>query len=178
MKDKSGFRTLARAEKKNIVFDVISKVVCRKLESLEEVKKASVIMLYMALKDEIDLMEFYKSLKSLGKICCFPVVDGDVMYAREAQDDFIPGAFGILEPGGKFILPDSIDLVIVPGVMFDVECNRLGRGKGYYDKFLQDLTAFKIGICPDSLLVDSLPCEEHDLPMDMVITEKRMVFNV
>ena len=79
-----------------------------------------------------------------------------------------------MEPQGKdFTELEKIDLAIIPGMAFDKEGNRLGRGKGYYDRLLQqlrDCTIYKIGICFDFQFLDHIPTEPHDIPVDEVIT--------
>lgn len=87
------------------------------------------------------------------------------------------GAYGIMEPEGPaFTAYDDIDLIIIPGVAFDVKHNRLGRGKGYYDRFLQQMQqmrqthAYKIGVCFSHQLVDSIPVTAYDIPMDEVVS--------
>ena len=85
-----------------------------------------------------------------------------------------PGeAYGILEPTGN-IFPslENIDLVIVPGMAFNRQGDRLGRGKGYYDKILKEASAaWKIGVCFDFQLVEELPVEAHDVRMDCVMCD-------
>ena len=68
----------------------------------------------------------------------------------------------------------DIDIVIVPGVAFDKKYNRMGYGKGYYDRFLKDMTALKIGVCHSFQLVDEIPSEPHDIKMDMIVTEREI----
>ena len=90
-------------------------------------------------------------------------------------DSLKPGIFGIMEPIEQETTVDEseIDLIIVPGVAFDRQLNRMGRGKGYYDRLLSTLQAPKIGICFDFQLQDTVPTESFDKKMDMIITEKR-----
>jgi hypothetical protein len=86
------------------------------------------------------------------------------------------GAFGIWEPGDtRETDPGSIDWIIVPGVAFDKKLNRLGRGKGYYDKLLVQTSATKIGICYELQLFDEIPAEPHDIKMDFIITENNII---
>ena len=82
-----------------------------------------------------------------------------------------PGSFGILEPatGSLFTDYDRIDLAVVPGMAFDRKGNRLGRGKGFYDRLLPLLKAPKAGICFPFQLVEAVPVEPFDTPMDYVI---------
>lgn len=95
---------------------------------------------------------------------------------KSSDNELIPGPYGILQPAESDILElslDDIDLVIVPGVAFDRKGNRLGRGKGYYDRFLKDLTLKgipSIGIAFDFQVVDNIPTLSHDLPVTKLIT--------
>ena len=85
------------------------------------------------------------------------------------------GAHGIPEP--TEIVPisiEEIEIILVPGLAFDKTGARMGFGKGYYDKLLETRKAIKIGICYDFQLLDKIPSEPHDVPMDIIITEKRV----
>ena len=88
------------------------------------------------------------------------------------MQDLQAGAFGILEPTGKLFTDyKKIDVAVVPGMAFDKEGRRLGRGKGYYDRFLRLLpNTYKIGICFSWQLVDHVPTDEHDILMDQVLS--------
>ena len=77
-----------------------------------------------------------------------------------------------MEPsGGKVIDPAEVEFAVIPGMAFDSECNRMGRGKGFYDKLLPYLKCKKIGLAYDFQIVSHIPCDEHDMPLDMVISE-------
>ncbi len=78
-------------------------------------------------------------------------------------------AFCVREPQGDVFPAEGVELILVPGVAFDSRGNRLGRGKGYYDRLLAGIPAFKVGICFDFQRFDRLPAEPHDVPMDRVI---------
>ena len=80
--------------------------------------------------------------------------------------------FGIAEPVGEEISPSKIDLIIVPGSVFDSQNNRIGYGKGFYDKFLRETTAFKVGVCFNFQKVNEIPAEPHDIKMDIVLYDK------
>ena len=92
-------------------------------------------------------------------------------------DNLMPSKLGILEPiEAMKIAYKHIDLVLVPGIAFDMEGHRIGYGYGYYDKFLKKVPkAVKIGLCFDFQVVDKVPREEHDVPVDLVVTEKGIV---
>ena len=85
-------------------------------------------------------------------------------------------SFGILEPlGEEFTDFGQIDLAIVPGMGFDRNLNRIGRGKGYYDKLLPNLRAFLVGVCYTFQLHDEIPVETHDFPMNCVISQDEII---
>ena len=94
-------------------------------------------------------------------------------------DNLIPsGKFGILEPIEAMKIPwKKIDLVLVPGIVFDKNGHRIGYGLGFYDKFLKKVPkAIKIGLAFDFQIVDKVPREEHDVPVDLVVTDKEVIY--
>ena len=92
-------------------------------------------------------------------------------------DNLVPGKFGILEPIETMkIAYKNIDLVLVPGIVFDKEGHRIGYGFGYYDKFLKKVPkAIKIGLAFDFQIIDKIPTEIHDVLVDMIVSEKRVI---
>ena len=133
-----------------------------------------VIMLYNALSDEVPTQALMDQLVAQGKTVLLPCVinDTDMELRRyTGPQDLQTGSFGILEPTGELFTDyDTIDVAIVPGMAFDAEGHRLGRGKGYYDRFLSRVPhLYKIGLCFSWQLVDHVPCDEHDIKMDEVI---------
>ena len=133
---------------------------------------ARVVALYSPLSSEPLLWPLVEELS--GKIVVvLPKVEGDVMnfYCYDPQV-MVSGAFGIMEPhGGEPISPYEIDVAIVPGFAFTKDGARMGRGKGYYDKYLSQATfrGLKIGVCYAGQIVEGLPVEQHDVVMDYVI---------
>lgn len=114
----------------------------------------------------------------LKKNIILPVVSQQNMsfYPFTGKENLTKGAFGIMEPISRDIVPpESIDLFIVPGVAFDFDYNRLGRGKGYYDRFLSDIDKPVIGLCFDYQLIASIPHEAHDKKMTLIIAENTIV---
>ena len=131
-------------------------------------------MLYYSLPDEVCTHTLVDSLLMSGKTILLPRVTGEsTMQLRRytGPRDLAAGAYGIMEPtGDAFDDYPSVDLAVVPGVAFDRSGNRMGRGKGYYDRFLPMLKrAYKIGVCFPFQMVDSLPTDGHDVRMDEVI---------
>ena len=155
-----------------------SEEVIDSLVALDEFQKATCIFCYYSLPDEVDthaLIEKYAQEKKF----ILPVIHGDELLLREYQpnDTMNASSFGILEPEGtNFTQYKAIDLVIVPGVAFDTQKNRLGRGKGYYDRILSKIKAKKVGICFDFQLLGNVPTETFDIPMDKVVTQNEILF--
>jgi 5-formyltetrahydrofolate cyclo-ligase len=111
-----------------------------------------------------------------AKTLAFPRLRNEEIEPVIAQEhgDFAPGQFGIHEPSGN-VLMERPDLILVPGLAFDRQGGRLGRGKGYYDRFLVRMTAKKIGVCFACQLVEDVPLESHDHPLDGVVTEEGLI---
>ena len=140
-----------------------------------QVPDCQTVMLFSALPDEVDMQAFADKCLNAGKTVLLPVVKGDDIEVRsyEGQQKMQSGAFGILEPQtAQFVDYQKIDVIYVPGMAFTEDGSRLGRGKGYYDRFLS-LPALrnvrKIGVCASWRKVENLPCEAHDVKMDEVI---------
>ncbi len=139
------------------------------------------VMLYLGIGHEVDTQRLLEHALAHGKRVFVPRCHADgVMDAVEifGKDDLQSGMFGILEPKDslKKANPCELDLVIVPGVAFDRKKNRLGRGKGYYDRFLEQAKHAKtIGICRNDRLFDQVPTDAHDRKMDALITETEIL---
>ena len=144
--------------------------------SLEEITKSSVIMLYRALPGEVDLNSLADTLLTQKKIVLLPKVNGDNLEPRiySGPESLSKGSFNIMEPDGEVFF-GHIDAVVVPGLCFDIAGGRLGFGRGFYDRFLNEKAdTFKIGVCFDKLLLDEVPAEPHDKRMDIVLTETKI----
>jgi len=156
-----------------------SKKIKSNLYSLEEFKKAKNILCYASFKKEVDTHELIKEL--LGKkTVVVPYILEDKFHISSIKsfDDLEPKTFGILEPKEKNDFdPEKIDLILVPGIVFDKNGHRIGYSFGYYDKFLSKLknNPTKIGLAFDFQIVDWIPYEKHDVPMDILITEKKII---
>ena len=141
------------------------------LEKHPAFRDAKTVLLYHSMKDEVYTHSFIDKWTDSKQIV-LPVVVGDTLEIRryEGIGSMKPGPYGILEPIGTVLDNySSIDLVVVPGVAFDRERNRLGHGKGYYDKILPQLAAYKIGICFPFQLVEKVPADSFDVKMDAII---------
>lgn len=154
------------------------------LMSLPIYKEARLIMAYVPLKGEVDLLGMLRNAKGNKRIC-FPVMNlkDNSLQVFEVDDldgQLVRGPYGVMEPDVnvcKKVRLQEIDLILVPGIGFDKSKNRLGRGAGFYDRFLKnnDLSAKKIGVAFDFQLLDSLPCDPVlDEKVDMVVSESRI----
>ena len=133
-----------------------------------------VILLYSALPDEVPTQALMDELVEQGKTVLLPrVISETEMELRRytGPQDLQEGAYGIMEPTGELFTDyKTIGVAIIPGMAFDTEGHRLGRGKGYYDRFLSRVPyIYKIGLCFSWQIVDSVPCDDYDIKMDEVI---------
>jgi 5-formyltetrahydrofolate cyclo-ligase len=155
----------------------------RNLLSLPEYGASLRIALYLPVNNEVDTSHAMRAGLDAGKLVLCPAVRGDRMLLRRVEDTatFGQGAFGVPEPppAGVDRLADEADLIVVPGVVFDINGHRIGYGKGFYDRFLlhPGRTATLVGLCHDFQLLDeALPSERHDVRMDIIVTDRRIVF--
>lgn len=146
------------------------------LESCPEFQNAHKILVYHALPDELPTQDFLQQWAD-GKQLYLPRVNGEELdILLYSQESLHKGAFNILEPDGNECTDvETLDLIIVPAVAFDRRGNRLGRGKGFYDRLLQKAKCPKIGIAYHFQLLDEIPAEPHDIPMDKIITEQGII---
>lgn len=156
-----------------------SDIIKKKLFNEEMFKKAEVVMFYVSLKDEVDTLPMIDEALKAGKRVCVPVILKEEMklIAGEIKDrkqDLEKQHFGIYQPKKHKVreVPlDDIDLVVVPGVAFDKNNVRLGRGHGYYDRFLSGLPSrtHTIGLCFQFQVLEDLPKHPHDVPVAKII---------
>ena len=141
--------------------------VVRKLKRCKELIAADTLLLYYPLKDEIDI----KPLYSLDKKIFLPVIENNEMLFRRYDGDLKKGKFGIMEPTGEYYTIGSNDLMIVPAVAYDRDGYRLGRGKGFYDRFLADKKIKTIGVVSKLRVVSDVFREPNDIKVDFIITD-------
>lgn len=151
------------------------------LETMEQWNRADIVLAFLSMKDEIDTKPLLRRVLEQGKRLAVPKVAGEDLVFYQISDlekELLPGAFGILEPVPGLPALDVKTLMghnsaaLVPGLAFDKDNFRLGRGKGFYDRFLASAGDFlyKIGICYSFQLVEKVPREVHDLPLDAVVS--------
>lgn len=139
-------------------------------------KKAKTVLLYSSLPDEPDT-NYLLTLNS--KRIILPVVQHDTLILREFKSKELlnnKNRFGIDEPtGGEFTNYNEIDLAVIPGIAFDINGNRLGRGKGFYDRFLNKLHCPLIGLCFKFQIKTEIPHEAHDIKLDKIIYSDNII---
>ncbi len=150
-----------------------SKSALSRLEDTDCFKDSHNILLYNSLPDELCTKWFIDKWHQ-HKNLYLPRVNGEELdILRYEPKSLHKGSFNIDEPDGDCLCDISdIELIVVPGVAFDKRCNRVGRGKGYYDRLLATAKAYKVGIAYDFQVFDMIEVEKHDIPLDMVITDK------
>lgn len=152
-----------------------AQIIWQKIEALDVFVRAPTVMLYWAMHDEVPTEGFIDRWFAKKQIV-LPAIDGDILMIKlyKGRDLMCEGQhFGIPEPKGDAIADDTLfDVIIVPGVAFDSKNNRLGRGRGFYDRLLANTTATKIGVCFSFQFFDDIPHDSNDIPMDFVICGK------
>ena len=170
-KQMKGLNTALSSEQR----EELSARIFNEAERLPAFARAKVVALFASLKDEpltAPTLERWSRFKRI----VLPRVEGDIMrfydYDPASMND--SGSFGISEPEATALCrPEEIDFIIVPGVAFTAAGMRLGRGKGFYDKYLSQpgFRGVKAGVCYAHQLVGELPVEPHDVFMDYVVTD-------
>lgn len=137
------------------------------------------IMIYYSVRNEVNTLAIIGYLLEAGKKVALPVCTPECDLQAAVINDLNqlqPAPFGLMEPkpGGALLDYEKIELIIIPGIAFDVKGNRLGHGKGYYDRFLSKApNIFKLGLAYDFQLIPEIPTEEHDVKMNGLLTPTR-----
>ncbi len=165
-----------------------SRCIAGRLSGLQAVIEAENIMCFVSFGSEVDTHGLIKEWILQGKnvsVPCMEKLSGGnrVMHAvniKDFSDLKIKGCYGIPEPELKvnsIVVPEKLNAIIVPGSVFDVKRNRIGYGGGFYDRYLMRTSGRckKLGVCYDFQVLEQIPHEDYDIPVDMVVTEKRSV---
>ena len=172
-KTKQEYREYAKQTRTKIDLKRISEQICQNLKEQDFYKSAKNILGYFPLKTEIDIRELFKDetkhwslpkVKSDKTLLIYPYKDGDVLAKNKYE---------VCEPINSLVIdPKDIDIAIIPALMADMNGYRLGYGAGYYDRFIPLLRGdcIKITLIPDELVINSLPHDEWDMPVDKIIT--------
>lgn len=175
---------MRNAVTKDSVF-INSKKILEQLLTVEEFVKSNCVSMYLSFGNEVDTFLIVEWLRQNHKRVVVPYTESNEIkltpvYINDIDEDLTMSSFGYPEPiieRVKIAQLDEIDFVIVPGLAFDDSKNRIGYGKGYYDQYL---SKFKpevrfAGLAYDFQILRSIPTEHHDIRMDMIISEKRVI---
>lgn len=181
--DKKELRRTAKEKRRNIDNKTIKDdAVCKNLFSLNEYKDAQTVLCYMSLDDEICTDGIVQNSLSLGKKVAVPFCkDGNGnmdFYYIKSFDDLKIQSFGVREPIVEKcakVTDFSNCIIILPGLCFDKNGNRLGYGKGYYDRFLQIHPLISVGLCYNNLIVPKVPTDEYDKKADIIVSESQII---
>lgn len=154
--------------------------ICAAVLRSELYERTGTILFYAPTREEPDVMPIARAALGVGKRVCFPRVEWEAYGMHVvALDSVDEGAFAvrrheIREPvGGEAVEPDGVALVLVPGVAFSPTGVRVGRGAGFYDRFLRESPARRLGVCFSEQIRESVQGEDHDVPMEAIVTDGR-----
>ena len=182
--DKITLRKLKMKERDSLSqkeVQALSDIILSRILSLNEYKVADTLLTYVSCKSEVITDNLILSALKDGKKVSVPKVEGNIMnfYYINGLDELESGYFGIREPRPRFPVSDpSGCLMIVPGLAFDLDLNRIGYGKGFYDRYFlthKDTTYTKCGIAFELQMSKKIEADRFDQPLDMLITDKRII---
>jgi len=165
--------------------DAVSKTIVERFMSLPEYSAATTVMFYVDVRDEVRTRQALPDAIQAEKRIVIPYcVDGELeLFHLESMEELEVGMYRILEPktelrqvASKRLCPEDLDLIMVPGVAFDAQGGRTGHGKGYYDKLLEHARRDTplVALAFECQMFPEIPCEQHDIYMDKVVTEDRV----
>ncbi len=170
------------------VLEANTRIIENRLFEFANFLESKIVMLYVNAANEVGTDTIIKRAYEFNKIVVLPAFDTakstmNLMKVDHPNKDLISGPRGILEPNPAKCKPvplDSIDIAIVPGLAMDEKGGRVGSGDGYYDRIIPDLpmTTRKVGLVFEGQLVPQVPMESHDKHVDIIITEKRVIYKI
>lgn len=180
---KQELRQILRDRRKGVTEEqqrATDRAIAEAIARSELFQNASTLLLYAPMKGEINLLPLARMAQNQGKAIAFPRCDTEAntmaFYVLPEGMRLIPGAYGIPEPpaDAPLCVPDEQTLCILPGLSFDLAGNRLGYGKGYYDRYVSNFPGVTLGAISASMLLRSVPTEAHDVPVQWICTEHGM----
>jgi len=180
--EKNFFREKVREIKKNYSEEELikkSEKIFENVNSLEIIQKSNCIMSFWSIPYEVYTHSWNNQMLKKGKTILLPSINGNDLIPKVYKgENFLKEVppFNIKEPvGPPFTKLNEIEVIIVPGVAFDITGNRLGRGKGYYDRFLKKINSLKIGVSFSFTIFNKIPATENDVKMDYIISENSII---
>lgn len=168
IKEKRNKLTLSQIEK-------ASKSVLKNLLTLDFIKDKTNFFIYNSIKNEVDTAYLIDYLKVNNKVISYPLTIGDNLIAVIPTDsEWVLGEFNVKIPK-SYKETNKIDVAIIPLLACDKNLNRIGYGKGYYDKFLSKTDCIKVGICYDFQVIESITPNAFDVPLDYIVTPTKII---
>jgi 5-formyltetrahydrofolate cyclo-ligase len=161
-----------------------SNIISKRVISTKEFKKSLSIGIYFPIGSEVNTFEIIKHSLSTKKTIGLPrIIDANrIVFFKIIENSFevikmTKGKYGILENSTSDSIIEEMDLLIVPGIAFDLQGNRIGYGKGYYDRFLsKGKASYIIGLAFEKQIINKIPKTENDIPVNALFTEKRIIY--
>lgn len=180
MADKAAFRTEWKRREQALPPRALAEsdaLLRQRFLELPQVERAGTLLLFFGIDAEVDTRPLLEELSRQGKRvllpCCLP--QGKLEARRYDPDKLLRHPYGIPEPGPgcERVEQSAVDLILVPALCYDTHCFRMGRGGGYYDRYLTDFAGDTVGLCRDALLCAAVPREPWDQPVELVLTETK-----
>jgi 5-formyltetrahydrofolate cyclo-ligase len=176
----NGFTEKQRVEK--------TRAIERKLFEFANFLEARIILLYVEGENEVRTKHILKRSFDFNKIVVLPAFDPErrkatILKVDHPDKDLQPGPRGVAEPNPARCKPvpiQKVDIAIIPGLAFDEKGARIGSGKGYYDRFIPELpaTTRKVALAFEEQIIPQVPTESHDRHVDIIITDKRIIYKI
>lgn len=180
MADKAAFRAEWKRRERELSPGELAESngrLCRRFLALPQVEEARTVLLFFGMGAEVDTRPLLEELTRRGKRVLLPrcLSQGQMEARRYAPDRLTRHQYGMLEPGQdcERVEKSGIDLILVPALCYDTQCYRMGRGGGFYDRYLTGFAGATVGLCRDALLCGGVPREPWDRPVELVLTETK-----
>lgn len=163
-----------------------SAAICERVLVLPEIQESANVFLYVSFRSEVETIPLLKKILDRGKSVSVPITYVkerrlDAIRITDPEKELVPGYCDIPEPHpdlliSNYMAPETIDVIILPGSVFDTRCGRFGYGGGFYDRFVSAIpAAVRIGLAFELQVVERAPLQDHDELLDMVVTERRVI---
>lgn len=180
---KQQIREAVSARRKALDSDWVKNTSAEIVENIQHLpafRAAGTVALYMSFGKEVQLDELFPVCWTAGKRTCIPVYNDLLKHYEMAEitpdTEFHIGHYGIREPRSPTLIPlQEIDLIVIPGLAFDAQGNRLGRGGGFYDRMLSGFKGARIAVAFDVQILDRIPVDELDQPVHAVVSEIKVL---
>ncbi len=155
--------------------ELLSKQITANFFTLDFIKEKTTFFIYNSIKNEVDTLYIISTLKDAGKTIAYPITVGNEMVAgKPTVDEWLIGGFNVKIPK-EYTVIDDIDVAVIPLLACDKNLNRIGYGKGYYDKFLSKNDCVKVGICYDFQVIENITPNAYDVPLDYIVTPTKII---